>query len=595
MKENFCLLPSLSLSIGITGHRFIPQSEISRINAQLGKLLNEISRAAESITLHGRLVGLFTDQPTLRLVSCLSEGSDRIAAKLALANKYTLQAILPFPLGSPGHALDLQGKEKDESLQELRQLCGSSESILQLSPDIPVWLKGKNIWANNEEASAFRQEAFLAASCEMLQFSDLLVAIWNGEPQPWQGGTFDTILRAIRRGLPVCLISSIKDCPVRVITKEEDLFSAKPSTQSVGDIIQQLYGLKDEALVSDFQWVKETLSSLENKKPPLLARSWNFFQASLTRKSLKKLPTGPYREEHHRIFKEFDEAANYCAAMHRSSFLGLALLTVLSIIFAATAAVWPSGRTWLVAITILSIAEIVTLAGAIFSVVKARRRHWQEKLTTFRFVAEVIRLNIFASKIGLISPYRFSGMSLYAEDDSRWCTYLLRNCIRSMGFSSLNMGNGAEVTSLRKDLEQYLVLSQYFYHIRNQARCQIMAKAIERLASILFYTSVLVVLLRIGSTFTVKLPLLDAFLTFVSTIGPALGSASQGIAQTAELKRLSIRSAHIAKILQTYVTTFEHSNSGELIQKKTKDVLELMVLDVKDWKEQYSMPSISLS
>jgi len=589
------LLPSFSLSVCITGHRSIPEGEHNRICAQLDELFKEIGRTAETITLHGRSAGFFKDEPILRLVSCLSEGSDRIAARLALANKFKLQAVLPFPVESPAHALDLHGEAKEESLLELRRLCSLAENTLQLSPDVPAWLQDKDLWSDNEEATAFRQNAYLKASCEMLHFGDLLIAIWNGKSQPWQGGTFDTVLRAIRGGLPVFVINSLKDSPIKILTREEDLFSDNISAKSVSNIIQERYSLGNKDLVSDFLRVREALSSLDNKQPPFLARSWNFFQTLLTRRDLKKLPTGPYREEQQEIFKKFDEAANYCAAMHRSSFLGLALLTVLSIVFAATAAVWPSGETWLGAITVLSIAEIVTLAGAIVNVIQARRRNWQKKLTTFRFVAEVVRLNIFASKIGLSCPYRFSGTSLYADDDSKWCIYLLRNCIRSMGFSSFNMADKAEIASLREEIGQYLVLSQYYYHIRNQARCQIMARAIERLASILFYISLLVVLLRIGSTFTVKLPLLDAFLTFVSAIGPALGSASQGIAQTAELKRLSIRSAHIAKILQTYVPVFEKSISGEDIQKNTEDILKLMVLDVKDWKEQYSMPSLSLS
>ena len=122
-----------------------------------------------------------------------------------------------------------------------------------------------------------------------------------------------------------------------------------------------------------------------------------------------------------------------------------------------------------------------------------------------------------------------------------------------------------------------------------------MAETIEKISGLVFFISLLVVGIRFFCNVFLDTAILDPALSFLGTIGPVLATSSQAVAQYAELKRLSIRSAHLAKELNCYLKQIREARSGSELRTITASVLELMNKDVYDWKEQYNMPDISLS
>lgn len=54
------------------------------------------------------------------------------------------------------------------------------------------------------------EEAFLAAGIEVADRSDLLMAVWDGQPAEGKGGTADIVEHAVRSGTPVLHLDPIR-------------------------------------------------------------------------------------------------------------------------------------------------------------------------------------------------------------------------------------------------------------------------------------------------------------------------------------------------------------------------------------------------
>ena len=96
MTSNPPRLP-FALAIGVTGHRLdaISADALPHVERRLGEVLDLL--AGEARTLAAREAAVFAEgPPTFTLVSPLADGADQIAAEVALARGFRLQAILPF-------------------------------------------------------------------------------------------------------------------------------------------------------------------------------------------------------------------------------------------------------------------------------------------------------------------------------------------------------------------------------------------------------------------------------------------------------------------------------------------------------------------
>jgi hypothetical protein len=107
-------------------------------------------------------------------LSSLAVGADQLFATLVLARGGELRAVLPFAAYaetfSPGKDLD-----------GYRTLLGRAASVEVL------------------RASSGRQESYLAAGQRVVDSSDMVIAVWNGEEAAGLGGTGDIVRYALER------------------------------------------------------------------------------------------------------------------------------------------------------------------------------------------------------------------------------------------------------------------------------------------------------------------------------------------------------------------------------------------------------------
>ena len=158
----------------MTGHRALaelaPRAR-AELEERVGGFLTSLRAALEP----GR---------TAVLLSPLAEGADRIAAECALALGWTLDVLLPF--APREYEKDFGGSD---SVREFRALLERSRRCRELPAEEPH--------------DPVRDRAYEAVGDALIAASDLVLALWDGDPERGRGGTGQVVRRAVRRGVPV--------------------------------------------------------------------------------------------------------------------------------------------------------------------------------------------------------------------------------------------------------------------------------------------------------------------------------------------------------------------------------------------------------
>lgn len=156
------------LAIGICGHRWVRESL---------ELLSAIDKVVEKIEQD------YSFQ-SLKLVSPLAEGADRVVAKqMLLSSNAALVALFPFPVED--YLVDFS---TPVSVREFRDLFVQANQVIEL----PGHLN--------------REEAYVALGKTLLDQSDVLIAVWDGKPANGRGGTAEIVQEARERGMPLAWI-----------------------------------------------------------------------------------------------------------------------------------------------------------------------------------------------------------------------------------------------------------------------------------------------------------------------------------------------------------------------------------------------------
>jgi hypothetical protein len=137
------------------------------------------------------------------LVPGLAEGADRLAAFVALGRGWKLHAVLAFH--RKRFEEDFCGPH---SVGEFRALL---RSAYQITEPGPRW---------HLERSP--EEGYDAMGAAMLNVSQELIAVWNGQGSRGKGGTVEVIEAAQDRGIPVVWVHATKSVPPKALTPSSD-------------------------------------------------------------------------------------------------------------------------------------------------------------------------------------------------------------------------------------------------------------------------------------------------------------------------------------------------------------------------------------
>jgi hypothetical protein len=150
------------MRIGITGHQ--------DLSAEIVAYVTPI------------LIGIIEEQKDSVVgVSSLAAGADQLFASIVLENGGSLYAIIPC-----------QGYEntftEPVALNRFRSLLARTKQVETLPYSKPS------------------EQAFLDAGHRVVDNSDLLIAVWDGQPAAGKGGTADIVAYALHRGVAVNIV-----------------------------------------------------------------------------------------------------------------------------------------------------------------------------------------------------------------------------------------------------------------------------------------------------------------------------------------------------------------------------------------------------
>ncbi len=169
------------LRIGITGHIGLDPAKMTHLE-----------RGIEEAICH---IEQIFPKRYLTVFSPLAVGADRLVARKLLERKGSrLIAVLPIPeadyLDDFGptdlHSKDYEGAE---ARQEFRH-----------------WLSQRAIETIVVPPSATRNESYEKVGFYIAEYSDVMIAIWDGMPSQGRGGTAEIVAKAKELGKPICHI-----------------------------------------------------------------------------------------------------------------------------------------------------------------------------------------------------------------------------------------------------------------------------------------------------------------------------------------------------------------------------------------------------
>jgi hypothetical protein len=169
------------LRVGITGHIGLDPAKMLRLEQGIEEAIEHIER-----TFPKRYLTVF---------SPLAIGADRLVARKLLESRGSrLIAVLPVPeadylddFGATDRHLD--NYDGAEARQEFR-----------------YWLSRRAVETIVMPPSATRTEAYEKVGFYVAEFSDVMIAVWDGQPSQGRGGTAEIVARAKQLGKPICHI-----------------------------------------------------------------------------------------------------------------------------------------------------------------------------------------------------------------------------------------------------------------------------------------------------------------------------------------------------------------------------------------------------
>jgi hypothetical protein len=168
MNERDIDMQAVVAAIGVTGHRVL---------ADLQKIESGVDEAIR------RVQELFPSR-RLQVISALAEGADRLVAYRVLQRPGSC-LIVPLPMPTAEYIMDFR---TPESRSDFLGLLARAKEIVEL----PI--------------ADSREDAYEAVGYYVLDHSDVLIAVWDGQGSQGRGGTGAIVAAARRRNLPVAWI-----------------------------------------------------------------------------------------------------------------------------------------------------------------------------------------------------------------------------------------------------------------------------------------------------------------------------------------------------------------------------------------------------
>ena len=216
--------PTLTLRVGITGHRpkphKLPAASVGFVNQRLADVFAAVDSSLAAIAQNQR--ANYKEHYRVRLVSGLAEGADQMAAA-AMPAGWALEAVLPFPRDS--YLADFKksaAADKCDVTQGFLGCLDKAVAVVELQEDPVIEHKHLTPETAPDEYWQRRSAGYARLGGFLLRQIDVLVAVWDGQPEEGKGGTAEVVRAAIDAEIPVIWIHPLKNTFARRVEGFDD-------------------------------------------------------------------------------------------------------------------------------------------------------------------------------------------------------------------------------------------------------------------------------------------------------------------------------------------------------------------------------------
>ena len=581
------LLP-FCLNVGITGHRAASFDEeaIGPLAERLAALFGEIERGARRVL--GELPDCFADRPPrFRILSPLADGADQAGAEAALGLGWDLHAILPFDRGT--YRLDHPG---EPARARFDRLLERSTAVLELP--------------GNREDDV---EAYVMAGRATISHSDIIVAVWDGQPPRGRGGTGDVVAQALTSGTGVIHLCPKPDVEPRilwagfdpdVLTLSDNRSVSRPFDSDHLDAM--LAGL----LLPPADPQEREFIRFFNAERRHAYRARIEYPLLLTSVGVRRMRAGDLVESHcqrqideewasyragcieaHPVSAELDllqqaygwadQLASHFAQTYRSGHIFSFVLGGAAVCLGLSAFMAPQHKLWFAA------AEMVITFAIIMNAVIGTRRDWHRRWLDYRQLAERLRPMRSLELLGVASPDPPGTRNNPVA--RRWIEWYAGAMWRAIGAPSGSIDAGCAKV-LARSIADHEVAPQVGYHQRNATLVETLDRRLELIGTFLFAATLIVATASLVGIMTGAryVEVFGDWFNLIEAGFPALGTAVFGIRFQADFGGDALRSMATAQTLER----IDRELRGDVDLVRAADLAEqaarVMLSDLDEWR-----------
>jgi hypothetical protein len=518
----------LRLRIAVTGHRDLCGDDAALTGAVAVALATIDSR---------RRAGTSATPVGLAVVSALAEGADRIVARLAMQQGASLEAVLPMPPGD--YLTDFKSASSQD---EFDALLAQATTVTELD------------WTGE------RDKAYERAGRAIVDRSDVVLALWDGQAARGRGGTAEIVSYAQQRGVPVLRVPIERpglSVPSRLPILDADLpGTLGPLSDKAFEQLDRFNSSSVDPRIYDPKHLVMP-GGLDSDVPPQVRQLVGYAQ--------------PY-------FHRAEQTARASQRLYLRLTRLLYSLAGAAVVLVATQIIFLSKYPRLVW------AEVVALVAAILTLGVGRLARPHDRWIAARYLAERIRSGVFLAAVGAgdtgQAPPEAAGPAHSAPSDTNreWADRAFREIsCRTPAPPVL----AAELPVLRAMLIRAWIDDQIRYHQGTAARLARRQRQLTWLAAGLFGVSALAALFH--SMNILMNPAEPDVWGYMSIIIPAIGAALSGYGAQREYARLAERSRLMVFHLLEARRLVAEAKDLPALQQTARGTALLMQAETADW------------
>ena len=597
--------PRLCLTVGVTGHREhkLTGADVSAVKATLNRTLSQLQEALKAVAEQHHSA-FSSDAPELRMVSALADGADTMVAKAALAAGWRVDACLPFP----------------------REQYANDFSIAAHHDDFVALLEQVTVTFELPGDHGAATAAYEAVGRLLLEQSDVLLALWDGDPNRGRGGTSRVVADAVARHIPVIHVNTHAESPTQLLwTGLGNAEIAQPTLEIVPRatadiaIAQVVAALTvppehkvDTRMLARFYRERAATSTPALPYPLLLAatgvrplsrRDLRPMQAEASSAELRALLSksngdeasmARFAEQLITRYGVADTAAAYFAQIFRSGFVANFTLAAIAVILALSGLLFPALKLPIICGELICVILILANTHA------GKRFGWHERWMDNRHLAEQLRALALTSVLGDL------GLRSHASHSNRdaavtpgWVGWLARATARETGLPNATATN-AYLGRVR-DMALGLISEQMAYQQINADRMHKLEHRLHKAGEILFGGTIVACVAWIIAKLT-EIPMglvgkvgMTEIVTFLTAVLPALGASIYGIRMQGDFAGVAFRSqVTVSRLGRLKRAMQDDPPDYARLSVRLRNLADIMLTDVSNWRTTYQARPLAL-